>query len=111
MRHGAIKIETSTFGASVMKLGYGISVKDSDDSYITVAEEALEGAAAAGIPGAFLVDLFPFMRHIPSWFPGAGFQKKAARWKEANTTMTEKPFRYVQEQMVQVHFMRVHELL
>ena len=83
-----------------MKIGYGITVQESDDPYISIAEEAFEGIAEAGIPGAFLVDIFPILKYVPSWFPGAGFQKKAAHWREAINTMAEKPFLHVQEQLV-----------
>jgi hypothetical protein len=44
------------------------------------------------------------LKYVPSWFPGAGFQKKAARWKEAANIMAEKPFRHVQEQLVTSSF-------
>ena len=93
-----------------MKIGYGISVQESDDPYISIAEEVMSGVAQAGIPGAFWVDLFPILQYIPSWFPGAGFQKKAARWREATHTMADKPFRHVQEQLVQVHFFKAHDV-
>ena len=110
MCQGANKIITSTFAATIMKIGYGIAVQESDDPYISIAEEALEGIAEAGIPGAFLVDMFPILKYVPSWFPGAGFQKKAARWREVTNTMAEKPFRRAQEQLVQVlFFLRPHE--
>ena len=89
-----------------MKIVYGIIVQESDDPYISLAEEVLNGLAEAGIPGAFLVDMVPILKYVPSWFPGAGFQKKAARWREALNTMAEKPFRHVQEQLVQVKFLR-----
>ena len=87
-----------------MKIGYGIAVQESDDPYISIAEEALNGVAQASIPGAFWVDLFPILKYVPSWFPGAGFQKKAARWREAINTMAVKPFHHVQEQFVGVLF-------
>ena len=87
-----------------MKIGYGIAVQESDDPYISVAEEVLNGLAEAALPGAFLVDLFPFLRYVPSWFPGAGFQKKAARWREGINTMAERPFRHVEEQLVSFKF-------
>ena len=111
MCQGAYKVITSTFAATIMKIGYGIAVQESDDPYISIAEEVLNGAAEAGIPGTFLVDMFPFLKYVPSWFPAAGFQKKAARWRELVNTMAKTPFRHVQEQLVQVHFLRVHELL
>ena len=87
-----------------MKIGYGIAVQESDDPYVSIAEEALEGVAQAGIPGTYWVDLLPILKYVPSWFPGAGFQKKAARWREVINTMAEKPFRHVQEQLVRVLF-------
>ena len=87
-----------------MNIGYGISVQESDDPYISIAEEALDGVSQAGVPGAFWVDLIPVLKYVPSWFPGAGFQKKAARWREVTNTMAVRPFHYVKEQLVQVHF-------
>ena len=99
-----------------MRIGYGIAVQESDDPYISIAEETLNGLAEAGIPGAFLVDFFPILKYVPSWFPGAGFQKKAAHWKESTNAMAEKPFHHVQEQLVCTRcfflfFLRAHELL
>ena len=94
-----------------MKIGYGISVQESEDPYISIAEEAMHGAGEAGIPGAFWVDLFPILKYVPSWVPGAGFKRKAAYWREITNAMAEKPFRHVQEQLVIVHFLRAHELL
>ena len=100
----ANKLITSTFAATIMKIGYGIAIQESDDPYISIAEEALNGITQAGVPGAFWVDLFPILKYVPSWFPGAGFQKKAARWREAINTMADKPFDHVQDQYVQVLF-------
>jgi hypothetical protein len=87
-----------------MKIVYGISVQESEDSYISIAEEVLNGLAEAGIPGTFWVDMFPILKYVPSWFPGAGFKKRAARWRESINTMAEKPFRHVQEELVQFNF-------
>jgi hypothetical protein len=102
---GAHNMITSTFSATIMKIGYGIAVRETNDPYISVAEEVLNGLAQAGVPGTFLVDLVPILKYVPSWFPGAGFQKKAARWRKANNIMAEKPFCHVKEQLVlQVHF-------
>ena len=87
-----------------MKIVYGIDVQESDDPYITMAEEVLNGLAEAGIPGSFWVDMFPLLKYVPSWFPGAGFQKKAAHWREATNLMAGNPFRHVQEQLVRFFF-------
>jgi hypothetical protein len=94
----------STFAATIMKIVYGIVVQESDDPYISIAEEVFKGLAEAAIPGAFWVDMFPILKYVPRWFPGAGFKKKAAYWRECINTMAESPFRHVQEQLVQVQF-------
>jgi hypothetical protein len=100
----ANKVISSTFGASIMKIGYGITIQESDDPYVSIVEEVLDGVTQAGLPGTFWVDFFPILKYVPSWFPGAGFQKKAARWRDAINTMADKPFQLVQEELVQVHF-------
>ena len=87
-----------------MKISYGIDVQESNDPYILVAEEAMRGVSEAGVPGAFLVDVFPVLKYVPSWFPGAGFQKKATHWREVNKFLIEKPFSYVKEQLVRGQF-------
>ena len=96
-----------------MKISYGIDVKESDDPYISRAEDALDGLNEAAIQGGFWVDWFPILKYVPSWFPGAGFQKKAAHWRELNRIMVEKPFHYVEEQLVGDHFFfwRAHEIV
>ena len=98
--HFFFKKKKSLFSATVMKIAYGIDVQETDDPYISLAEEALHGLNQAATPGAFWVDLFPILKYVPSWFPGAGFQRKAAYWREINATMVEKPFCYVKEQLV-----------
>ena len=104
---------TSAFAATIMKIGYGITVQEFNDPYISIAEEVLHGAAQAGIPGTFWVDFIPILKYLPSWFPGVSFKKKATCVREAINIMAEKPFRHVQEQMVLYKFIlsRAHEHL
>ena len=77
--------------------------------HISLAEEVIEGGSAAAIPGAFYVDFLPILAYVPSWAPGAGFQKKAAHWKKLNETMVETPFRHVEEQLVGEPFFMIDE--
>ena len=87
-----------------MDIAYGIKVKESGDHYISLVEEVIKGGSEAAVPGAFWVDFLPILAYVPSWFPGAGFQKKAAHWRELNTNMIEKPFLHVQEKLVRETF-------
>lgn len=75
-----------------MSLTYGIDVQEHDDPYITAAQRGGAGVAIAGVPGAFLVESLPFLKYIPEWVPGAGFQRKAKEWKEDARLMIEMPY-------------------
>ena len=38
--------------------------------------------AATFVPGKYLVEIFPVLRFLPSWFPGARFRREGAAWKK-----------------------------
>lgn len=71
----------SQAGAMMMEVSYGFEALSQNDPFIDTADKAFEAVAAVGISGAFLVDAMPFLKHVPSWFPGAGFKQKAKQWK------------------------------
>jgi hypothetical protein len=50
--------------------------------------------------GAFLIDVFPSLRHIPPGFPGGGFHALAAKWAKAFNDMVEVPYAYAKEMIV-----------
>ncbi|KAF8507550.1 cytochrome P450, partial [Gautieria morchelliformis] len=62
------------------------------DPYIAIAEKALDAITFAINPGAFLVDVLPILKHVPEWFPGAGFKRKARIWRKSLTDMNVVPF-------------------
>ncbi|KAI0715646.1 O-methylsterigmatocystin oxidoreductase [Cerioporus squamosus] len=78
--------------ATLLKVVYGIDVDDENHEIIRMIDVALEGPAQAFVPGKFLVDAFPLLQYVPAWFPGAGFQKTFARWREASSRMKEHLF-------------------
>ncbi|EAU86764.1 cytochrome P450 [Coprinopsis cinerea okayama7 len=84
-------------GAITITMAYGLDIRPSNDPYIEIAEQALIGLAAGAAPGAFLVDSLPFLKHVPAWFPGADFKRKAAEWRSWTRKMVEVPFRDAQK--------------
>lgn len=62
------------------------------DPYMENVELTAEGFIEAAIPGQFLVDLIPVLKYVPSWVPGAGFKKKAAKWSKANIELLNDPW-------------------
>ncbi|KAH9912862.1 O-methylsterigmatocystin oxidoreductase [Epithele typhae] len=81
-----------SFSATILKVGYGIDIDDPDHPLIRVIDDALEGTAQTFIPGRYLVDTFPALEYLPSWIPGAGFQKLFAKWKEATSMLLRMPY-------------------
>lgn len=85
-----------------MAIAYGFDVTSKDDKYILLSERAIRPSVEALNPGAFLVDSFPMLKHVPSWFPGAGFKRKAKRWRQNLEDFVNIPFDEVQRQMVKL---------
>ncbi|KAF9447118.1 cytochrome P450, partial [Macrolepiota fuliginosa MF-IS2] len=82
-----------------IKVAYGITIEEKNDPIVTNVEVCLEGLAEAGNPGSFLVDIFPMMKYIPDWFPGAAWKRKAARWRHFNGLVRNGPWDRVKDQM------------
>ncbi|KAF9805828.1 hypothetical protein IEO21_08930 [Rhodonia placenta] len=85
--------------AMMMKLAYGFDVTTLKDEYIELIEEALKATTGSAGPASTLVDLFPPLRHIPEWVPGAGFKRRALAMKEIRRRMQASPYRRVKQAM------------
>lgn len=83
-----------------MDITYGIEILPENDPYVQTAEAALEGVQIASTPGAFLVEVFPLLKFVPAWVPGAGFQRKALHWRRLLEDVFEKPYDLLKKQIV-----------
>ena len=64
----------------MLKILYDIHAVDANDRYISNVTAALESIAQGLVPGKFMVEFFPWLRHVPAWMPGANFQRRFAEW-------------------------------
>ncbi|KAG1750816.1 cytochrome P450 [Suillus lakei] len=90
-----------THSASIiMSVVYGYETAPRDDPIISIVERAVNLAVSSIKPevAAFL-GAFPFLQHIPSWFPGASFKRTAALSTKYAEDMIEAPFQYVEKNM------------
>ncbi|OSD08730.1 CyP450 monooxygenase [Trametes coccinea BRFM310] len=69
------------FGATISRIAYGREIKDENDEFVKLAEDSLAAFNVLLAPGKYLVELFPSLRYVPAWFPGAGFQREAKQAK------------------------------
>ncbi|KAI0299840.1 cytochrome P450 [Russula brevipes] len=86
-------------GRIILAIAYGIDVAPRGDPNVEVAEKAV-GAIIAGSLRGRIFDLFPFLVHMPWWFPGAGFKKEAqSKWVPHVKTALHAPYEAVKSQL------------
>jgi len=81
---------------------YGLKTDTAQDQrmLIEIPEREVARVAGLALPGqAPLVDTFHFLRHVPSWFPGAAFKRNAKAWRKELDDMVEGPFNRVKANM------------
>ncbi|KAH6910660.1 cytochrome P450 [Coprinopsis sp. MPI-PUGE-AT-0042] len=88
-----------TAGAIILRISHGYRVKDKDDPFVTIADEATEQFSLSTAPGGFLVNLIPQLKNVPDWFPGAGFKQTAKEWAATINRMADEPYQYVKDQI------------
>ncbi|TFK27935.1 cytochrome P50 [Coprinopsis marcescibilis] len=86
--------------ATIARLVYSIDIEE-DRVYTGMIDGIVKAFEEAAIPGRFLVDALPFLKHIPNWFPGAGFKRFGANATKLLKQLQEHPFRLVEEKMSQ----------
>ncbi|KAF9646067.1 cytochrome P450 [Thelephora ganbajun] len=86
-------------GALVMEMTYGMDIKSHEDKFLQAAERAMGHLESAVVPGAFLVDTFPILKHVPDWFPGAGFKQFAKAGRDLFDVAVNGPLNYVKESL------------
>ncbi|CAE6479542.1 unnamed protein product [Rhizoctonia solani] len=83
--------------ATVFKVTYGYNVKDVDDPILAKAEETVDMFSYVTLPGTWLVDSFPSLKHLP-WAP---FKTKAQGWQKLVHEFRDMPADYTLNQMAQ----------
>ncbi|EJD42946.1 cytochrome P450 [Auricularia subglabra TFB-10046 SS5] len=86
-------------GASIMSLAYGIDIARKGDPWVELVDSAFEVMTTAGLPGRYAVDWLPLLRHVPEWFPGAGFQRLARKSRLLADRVRYAPLEEVKEQI------------
>ncbi|EMD37285.1 hypothetical protein CERSUDRAFT_94290 [Gelatoporia subvermispora B] len=86
-------------GATIVRMAYGIDAQPEDDPYVRLAEDAIQGPSQAATPGTYLVDTWPILKHLPSWFPGAGFKRDAVEFRRLIDTLLNTPYENMQDRM------------
>lgn len=98
-----MNIFRSMAGAIILRVTYGYELQDVNgrDPLVDHADETVQQFSAATLPGAWLVDLIPILKHVPEWVPGAKFKKLSREWKACLNELADKPFAFTKKQMAE----------
>ena len=97
----------SAVSSTALSLAYGIETKPIEDPFLDLAESAIKSLAKAASVGAFLVDLFPILKHVPEFVPGAGFKRQIRIWRKLQEDFRERPYLASVEAMVCIFHLRL----
>ncbi|KAJ6508665.1 cytochrome P450 [Mycena sanguinolenta] len=86
--------------AIIMAMVYGYDIKSlHDDPIVHLQQESIKRLSESAIPGRFMVNVFPWLRHVPAWFPGAGFHQFFKDTVKLVGEMKQAPFDFVKQNM------------
>ncbi|KAH9055688.1 cytochrome P450 [Lactarius vividus] len=94
---GAIRY---ALGKNIIENTYGIRITSPNSEYVKLSRETHEVIQNAVVPGSFFVDVFPALRFVPEWFPGAGFKRLARVAKARGEHMVDGAFDAAKRAMI-----------
>lgn len=92
----------SGIGGAILSLVYGLPIKRVNDPWIALAEQGMHWVTTTTVPGKYAVDVMPFLKYLPEWFPGAAFQKEAKEGREVMREFFSRPFEAAKRAIVSI---------
>ncbi|KAI4524259.1 cytochrome P450 [Schizophyllum commune Loenen D] len=85
--------------AVIMQIMTGQEVKGPDDEYVRIAED-INNAISGGPPlGASGLDVFPWLKHLPSWCDPTGSTRYVRKWAHAIHDVQVVPYERVMKEI------------
>ncbi|PYH64197.1 cytochrome P450 [Aspergillus vadensis CBS 113365] len=92
-------------GAVALQIAYGYTVEPHDnDPLVDLAERAVHDLGLVLTPGNWIVDVFPLLRYLPAWLPGAKFVRMADSFRKTATAFCDVPCTFVKRRLAQSDF-------
>ncbi|QRV77175.1 cytochrome P450 family protein [Ceratobasidium sp. AG-Ba] len=96
---GSIAEEVQWLTASnILSSVYGYQPEYPHDELVDLVKGASHKLGQATNPGIFYVNAIPSLKYVPSWFPGAGWKRKAKLWRIEKDRMVNEPFEWTKTQ-------------
>ncbi|KAL0564491.1 hypothetical protein V5O48_017555, partial [Marasmius crinis-equi] len=84
--------------SNIMRVLVGHQIRSDDDVFLEIANSATAVARDCGPPGNTPVDFFPWLRHLPSWFPGTYYATVARSHYKTIRKLYDFPVEFVKAQ-------------
>ncbi|KAG8906880.1 hypothetical protein FRC01_007876 [Tulasnella sp. 417] len=87
-------------GHVVIEVGYGAIGDDEDGGHDYIDMQIELGIITAKTVQGYWVDFFPWLKHIPTWFPGAQFKRDGLRWGKQYDTVRDYMFERIKKRVL-----------
>jgi len=83
----------------MMTVAYSKPITSVDDPIVAKIYAAMYRLFATFLPGAYLVELLPILKYVPSWFPGAGWKRFALNARKEDSELFAGLYEEVRQNM------------
>ncbi|EPS92745.1 hypothetical protein FOMPIDRAFT_62158 [Fomitopsis schrenkii] len=85
---------------TVFEIAYGHRPQSDNDELLIMIKKMMEDFSVFATPGNFLVDIFPILKYLPEWFPGASFRQFGSSAARRINAVCQLPYDRVKERKV-----------
>lgn len=84
---------------SIVEMVYGLKLQTPDDPFVKEADIVITELGQALLPGYYLADTIPILKHVPVWFIGASFKRHALQVRKKLGAMLDYPYNFSKQLM------------
>ncbi|KAJ3557799.1 hypothetical protein NM688_g1273 [Phlebia brevispora] len=92
-----VKSISLTFATTILEVTYGVRIHSLEDELALLSQKAVEAFVVSKVPGAFWVEFFPWLKHVPAWMPGSKARQVGDYYKPFVEASRTRPFDAVAE--------------
>ncbi|KAF8671716.1 cytochrome P450 [Rhizoctonia solani] len=85
-------------GSVAIRMVYGYKVDSAQDPLVQSAEKVMSIFSDIMTPGRWMIEVFPFLRYLPTWFPGTAFHQMVASSRPVLHSFAENTFTFVKSE-------------
>ncbi|CAE6354303.1 unnamed protein product [Rhizoctonia solani] len=88
-----------TVAGEILLTVYGYTVEDAHDPFVQDNATAIENFSVAAIPGNFMVNFIPWLKHVPDWLPGTQWKANLKEWRRLKDCVSSVPYNWTKAQI------------